>query len=230
MKLIKHIFLDLDDTLFDFKRSERVALSNTLSALGIDPTDEVISRYSVINRGQWEALERGEATREEILPRRYEILFNELGVEIEPMKAQKLYEKSLTGTYFYIDGAEELIRELHKDYKTYIASNGTAIVQDGRIGLSGIDKYFDKIFISERVGHNKPSKEFFDACFKDIGEIDRKETIIIGDSLTSDILGGKNAGILTCLYNPKGNAAREDIKPDYEVKSLAEIPNLLKSI
>ena len=91
--MIKHVFLDLDDTLFDFRRSERVALSNTLSALGIEPTDEVINRYSVINKGQWEALERGEATREEILPRRYAILFSELGVDIEPMKAQKLYEK-----------------------------------------------------------------------------------------------------------------------------------------
>ena len=228
--MIKHVFLDLDDTLFDFRRSERVALSNTLSALGIEPTDEVINRYSVINKGQWEALERGEATREEILPRRYAILFSEFGVDIEPMKAQKLYEKSLSTTYFYIDGAESLIRELHKDYKTYVASNGTAVVQDGRIGLSGIDKHFDKIFISERVGYNKPSKEFFDACFKDIGEIDLKETIIIGDSLTSDILGGRNAGILTCLYNPKGNPVRDDIKPDYEVRSLDEIPDLLKKI
>ena len=228
--MIKHIFLDLDDTLFDFKRSERVALSNTLSALGIEPTDEVISRYSAINKGQWEALERGEATREEILPRRYAILFGELGVDIEPMKAQKLYEKSLSTTYFYIDGAEKLIRTLHEDYKTYVASNGTAIVQDGRIGLSGIGKYFDKIFISERVGYNKPSKEFFDACFESIGDIDPNETIIIGDSLTSDILGGRNAGILTCLYNPKGNPGREDIKPDYEVKSLDEIPDLLKKI
>ena len=228
--LIRNVIFDLDDTLFDFKRSERLALSKTLEGLGIQPTDEIIALYSRINKGQWEALERGEATREVILLRRYEILFETLGEDIPPINAQRSYEKNLSETYFYIDGAEELLGRLQGKYRLYIASNGTARVQDGRIGRSGIARYFDDVFISEKLGHNKPSREFFDACFKVIGEDERPASIIIGDSLTSDILGGINAGITTCLYNPLGKNTEGNIKADLEIKSLDEIPAMLEAL
>ena len=228
--MIRTVIFDLDDTLFDFKASERVALSETLLELGITPTDETISLYSRINKSQWEALERGEATREVILLRRYELLFEKLGVDIPPIRAQHSYEKNLSKTYFYIDGAEALLEKMKDRYDLYIASNGTARVQAGRIGRSGIAKYFKKIFISEELGHNKPSPEFFDACFDFIGEDKRAESIIIGDSLTSDILGGLNAGILTCLYNPSAKEIPGEVKPHFEVRSLGDIPTLIESI
>jgi 2-haloacid dehalogenase len=229
--LIKHVFLDLDDTLFDFHKSEGEALSNTLSTLGIEPTAENLALYSRINRSQWESLERGEVTRDIILVRRFEILFRELGIkDKEPKEAQRLYEGNLSKEYHYLPGAMELIQALLGKYKLYLASNGTAVVQDSRIALSGIGKYFDGIFISERIGHNKPSKEFFDGCFATIKDFSKDEAIIIGDSLTSDILGGINAGIKTCLYNPKGKPNSTCAVPDYEVKSLLEIPDLLLKI
>ena len=228
--MIKYLFFDIDDTLFDFKRSEKDALSKTLSALGINPTEEIISLYSRINRSQWEALERGEATREVILPRRYEILFKEIGIDADPKQAQKIYERQLSRTYYYLPGAEELLGELYGKYKIYLASNGTAIVQDGRISLSGIGKYAEDIFISEKIGHNKPSPEFFDACFSRIEGFEKEHAIIIGDSLSSDILGGIGAGIKTCLFNPHGNAVSSDIKPDFEVRSFSEIPKLLERL
>ena len=228
--MIKYLFFDIDDTLFDFKRSEKVALSRTLEAFGIEPSDEMISLYSRINRSQWEALERGEVTREVILFRRYELFFRELGVEADPKAAQKMYEKQLSQTYYYLPGAEALLEKLQGKYKIFLASNGTAIVQDGRIALSGIAKYADDIFISEKIGYNKPRREFFDICFERIEGFDKEYAIMIGDSLSSDILGGINAGIKTCLYNPHNLPARDDIKPDFEVKSLDEIPKLLERI
>lgn len=228
--MIKYLFFDIDDTLFDFKRSEKVALSRTLEAFGIEPSDEMISLYSRINRSQWEALERGEVTREVILFRRYDLFFRELGVEADPKAAQKMYEKQLSQTYYYLPGAEALLEKLQGKYKIFLASNGTAIVQDGRIALSGIAKYADDIFISEKIGYNKPRREFFDICFERIEGFDKEYAIMIGDSLSSDILGGINAGIKTCLYNPHNLPARDDIKPDFEVKSLDEIPKLLERI
>jgi len=227
--LIKYVFLDIDDTIFDFKKSEKAALSEALSELGVEPTEETISLYSEINRGQWEALERGEVTREVLLIRRYEILFEKLGLEIDARRAQRLYERNLSRSYYFLPGAVELLNSLYGKYEIYFASNGTAIVQDGRISLSGIDEFASVIFISERVGHNKPSREFFEGCFEKIENFNRDEAIIIGDSLTSDILGGINAGIRTCLYNPKEKPTG-NIKPDYEVTSLDEIPRLLERI
>ena len=228
--MIKYLFFDIDDTLFDFKRSEKVALSKTLLAFGIEPSEEMISLYSRINRSQWEALERGEVTREVILFRRYELFFKELEVEADPKAAQKMYEKQLSQTYYYLPGAEELLEKLQGKYKIFLASNGTAIVQDGRIALSGIAKYADDIFISEKIGYNKPRREFFDISFQRIEGFEKEYAIMIGDSLSSDILGGINAGIKTCLYNPHDLPVRDDIKPDFEVKSLEEIPNLLERI
>ena len=228
--MIKYLFFDIDDTLFDFKRSEKDALSKTLSALGINPTEDIISLYSRINKSQWEALERGEVTREVILPRRYEILFREIGIDADPKEAQRIYERQLSQTYYYLPGAVELLDGLYGKYKIYLASNGTAIVQDGRIALSGIGKYAEDIFISEKIGHNKPSPEFFKACFSRIEGFEKEYAIIIGDSLSSDILGGIGAGIKTCLFNPHGNTANDNIKPDFEVRELSEIPKLLERL
>ena len=227
--MIKTVFLDLDDTLLDFHRSEAVAISETLAGFGIEPTEAVKKRYSEINRSMWEQLELGNMTREEILVRRFELLFEELGLDIDGMEARRTYEWNLGSSYFYIDGAEALLSELSKKYHLYLMSNGTAAVQDRRIAASGIDKYFKGIFISEKVGYNKPSREFFDLCFKQIPDFSKDESIIIGDSLSSDIQGGINAGILTCHYNSRGEE-KDGIVPSYTIKALEELPLLLESI
>ena len=228
--MIKKLILDIDDTLFDFQKSERCALIKTLESLGISASDDVVSLYHKINRSQWEALERGELERAELLTRRFDILFSHLGVFASSKETQSRYERCLGAEVHFIDGAEELLRELYGKYELYIASNGTAVVQDPRIEKSKISRYFDGIFISERVGYNKPDVRFFDACLAAMGANDRGEVMIFGDSLTSDILGGINAGIKTCWYNPGGKKNDTGYSPDFEVSSLDEFPKILEKV
>ena len=224
------VLLDVDDTLLDFHKAEAIALSRTLRELGIEPKDETLRRYSQINQSQWELLEEGKITRRQVLVRRFEILFAELSVIESGDKAQAMYENYLSIGHHFMPGAEELLEALKGKYELYIVSNGTGVVQDGRIKSAGIAPYFEDIFISERVGYNKPAKEFFDLCFERIGEFELDRSIIVGDSLTSDIRGGINAGIKTCWFNPHGNPGREDIPADYEIKALSELPALLERL
>lgn len=228
--MIQTVLLDLDDTLLDFHKAEAVALHETLIQLDIEPKQETIERYSVINAGMWELLEEGKLTREQVLLRRFEQLFSELKIERSGIQAKECYELLLAQGHFFIPGAVELLKELYGQYALYLVSNGTAAVQDGRIKSAGIAPYFKEIFISERMGLHKPQKEFFTYCFERIPGISVDHTIIIGDSLTSDILGGNHAKIHTCWFNPKGKPVRNDIRAEYEVKELREIPPLLKKI
>ena len=226
--MLKTIFLDLDDTLLDFHKAEAAALAKALTALDVPPTPAVIARYSAINAQQWRLLEEGRFTRDEILTRRFDILFRELGVERSSALARRTYEQFLGQGHIFIPGAEELLKALAPRYALYLVSNGTAAVQAGRIASAGIASYFRKIFISEQMGLHKPQKEFFDACFAAIPGFHREDALIIGDSLTSDIRGGDNAGIRTCWFNPQGKPRLEGVRVDYEVSALSQIPPLLE--
>ena len=228
--MIRNVLFDLDDTLFDFHKAEKIALTKTLVHFGIDPTEETLALYSAINAAHWKRLELGEISREEVKVGRYRELFKTIGVECDPIKATAYYESMLAIGHYFMPGAPELLEELYGKYRLYIVSNGTAKVQEGRIGSSGIAKYMDGIFISQILGANKPDKQFFDICFAEIPDFSLSETVIIGDSLSSDIKGGINAGIITVWFNPKGIENDNDIKPDYTIKELSEVPGLLSQI
>lgn len=228
--MIRNVLFDLDDTLFDFHKAEKIALTKTLVHFGIDPTEETLALYSTINAAHWKRLELGEISREEVKVGRYRELFETIGVECDPVKATAYYESMLAIGHYFMPGAPELLWELYGKYRLYIVSNGTAKVQEGRIGSSGIAKYMDGIFISQILGANKPEKQFFDICFAEIPDFSLSETVIIGDSLSSDIKGGINAGITTVWFNPKGIENDSDIKPDYTIKELSEVPGLLSQI
>lgn len=228
--MIRNVLFDLDDTLFDFHKAEKIALTKTLVHFGIDPTEETLALYSTINAAHWKRLELGEISREEVKVGRYRELFKTIGVECDPVKATAYYESMLAIGHYFMPGAPELLEELYGKYRLYIVSNGTAKVQEGRIGSSGIKKYMDGIFISQILGANKPDKQFFDICFSEIPDFSLSETVIIGDSLSSDIKGGINAGIITVWFNPKGIENDNDIKPDYTIKELSEVPGLLSQI
>ncbi len=221
------IFLDLDDTIFDFHKAERIALSKTLETLGLTPDPMVLSRYSEINAAQWRLLEQGKLTRAQVKERRYELLFREFGMDISPVLAARTYEKNLSIGHYFIDGAQALLETLSRDYRLFLVSNGSTDIQRSRIGSSNIHTHFEKMFISEEVGFNKPDRRFFDAVFAQILNFTKEKAVMVGDSISSDIQGGKNAGITTVWFNPSGATAPDDTQPDYTVTQLRELPALL---
>ena len=224
------VLLDLDNTILDFNMAERVALARAFESLGLVITDEIAALYNKINIRHWEMLEDGILTREQVLVQRYESLFRELGVKADAVHAQALYEGYLSEGHWFMPGAEALLEALRGQYRLFICSNGTQSVQDSRIASAGIAPYFEKIFISEYMDGNKPDARFFEQCFREIPDFDRTRTIILGDSLSSDIRGGKKAGIVTCWFNPAGRENSGIIIPDYVIGKLAEFPGLLERV
>lgn len=226
--MIDTVFLDLDNTIFDFSKAEKIALKKTLETLGVDTSEKTLARYSVLNTAQWKLLEKGEITRKEVKVRRYRLLFEELGTDASAEEAAALYESLLGIGHYFMEGAEELLNELKGRYRLYLATNGTASVQKGRIASASLERYFDGIFISEEIGYNKPDKAYFEACFAEIPDFVKEKAVIVGDSLTSDIQGGINAGIRTVWFNPKGEPGDGEIVADAEIRSLLELPELLE--
>ena len=227
--MVEFLLLDLDDTILDFHKAEHIALSKTLRSLGLEPTEEVLSRYSVINKAHWERLERKELTRPQVLLGRFETLFREYGIEVDPAECASLYEENLSIGHYFLPGAEEALEVLSKKYKLYLVSNGTAKVQAGRLKSANISHFFDIIFVSQEVGADKPDITYFERVFARIEGFQKEKAIIVGDSLTSDIQGGINAGIRTCWVNPKGKTATH-IVPDYQIESIAQLDALLERI
>ncbi len=225
--MFKTILFDLDETIFDFKKSEAAAVANALKQIGVKPNEKIVKRYSEINESLWKKLEKGEISRQEVLTKRFEILFDELSVDFDSSEMKKIYEKNLSQTGHLIDGAVELLEKIYQKYNLYIVSNGTLSVQLGRIKCSEIGKYFKELFISEVIGSVKPQKQFFDYCFERIPDINLEETLIVGDSLSSDILGGNNAGIKTCWFNPNHQINTLGVKVDYEISKLDELLKII---
>ena len=228
--MFEFLFLDLDDTILDFQKAEHIALSKTLRSFGLEPTETVLKRYNLINKAHWEALERKELTREQVLVGRFQVLFEEMGIAVEPVQVARAYENNLSIGHYFLPGAEEAVESLSKKYKLYLASNGTAKVQAGRLASAGISRFFEEVFVSQEIGANKPSVEYFERCFAQIPGFDKSKAIIVGDSLTSDILGGQNAGIATCWVNPQHKEGKPGIRVDYEIEALSQLENLLEGL
>ena len=226
--MIEFLFLDLDDTILDFQKAERLALAKTLEAFGLPPTDTVLARYHQINREHWERLERKELTREQVLVGRFAALFQEVGLSAEAEKVARAYEENLSQGHYFLPGAEEALKSLSQTYKLYLASNGTAKVQAGRLKSAGIIPYFQEIFVSQEIGANKPDPAYFSACFARIAGFRKDRAMMVGDSLTSDILGGIQAGIATCWVNPHHKTG--EIHPDYEIESITQLEALLHNL
>lgn len=227
--MVEFLFIDLDDTILDFKKAEHVAVKKTLADFGVEPTDAICSRYSIINQQHWEAMERKELTRQQVLEGRFAVLFAELGVDVDAAVCSRHYTQNLAIGHYFLPGAREAVEALSGKYKLYMTSNGTAWVQRSRLESADIEKFFLDIFISQEIGYNKPAPEYFVGCFAKIPDFDPAKAMIVGDSLSSDILGGKNAGIATCWVNPKHKPVG-DIVPDYEIEDLTQLEKLLDSI
>lgn len=199
----KVVLLDADDTVFDFITCERTAILKTAEAFNLKADINDAQFYSSINLSFWKQLEQGIVTREELKVRRFEKWFEYLCVyHIDPVAFGVIYEDNLSRTGILIEGAEEFVQRLSQNASVYIVTNGLYKCQTGRISTSPIKKYIKGMFISEEVGFTKPDKRFFDKVLKALDIKDKSDVIIIGDSLSSDMQGGRNAGITTCLYCP----------------------------
>lgn len=230
MIMIDTILFDMDNTILDFNKAERNALSKTLMQLDIEPSEHTLRRYHELNIAQWKLLELGKLTRKEVKFRRYQLLFEELGIERSPEAAVKIYENFLGQGHFYMKGAEELLQSLSRSYRLYIVTNGTANVQKGRVESAGLRNYVRDIFVSETLGYNKPDKRYFALCFAQIPDFHKENTIIVGDSLSSDIQGGINAGLTTVWLNTEGADNDTGILPDYEIAKLSQLKDVLAGL
>jgi len=228
--MIESLLLDLDDTILDFHKAERIAIGKTIRDFGVEPTEEILELYHKINKWHWEQLELGKLTRAQVLENRFGVLFSQLGAEVDAAQCARVYEKNLSIGHYFLPGAEEAVEALSKRYRLFLVSNGTASVQKGRMTSANLYRFFEEVFVSQEIGYNKPAKAYFDACFARIPGFDPQKAIIVGDSLTSDILGGKNAGITTVWVNPNHLPARADIQPDYEIESLSQLQSLLDTL
>lgn len=222
------LLIDLDDTILDFGAAEAVAYSKALALHGIEKTPALLERYHQINISWWEKHERGEVDRDTLLVERHRQLFTELGIPADPAAFEADYRRWLGVGHWFLPGAEEALDYLRRrGYRMFLASNGVADTQYSRLESAGIGPYFEALFISELTGTHKPEKAYFDYCFARIPGFCREKTLMIGDSLSSDILGGKNAGVDTLWLNRWGKIPTQAQKPTYEITELRQLRDIL---
>ncbi len=221
---------DVDGTLLDFKVAEKAAIADCFAQFGIPPyTPQMIERYSKINQYYWQQLELGTIEKPKMLVQRFADFFQEYGIDRDPDAFNQLYQSQLGEHVAFFPYALELLQKNQGKVKQYAVTNGTATAQQKKLKKSGLDQIFDGIFISDLLGAEKPDPAFFNQVFNTIGNPPKEEILIIGDSLTGDIKGGNNAGIAACWFNSNGLPNTIGVTVDYEIRSLKELENILKS-
>ncbi|GCF94101.1 noncanonical pyrimidine nucleotidase, YjjG family protein [Enterococcus florum] len=221
------VLFDIDDTLLDFKDAEAQALNKLFQELGLpdDPNQKL--EYKEMNRGLWQQHEAGLLSREELLATRFSRFFERYNKQVDGPATEARYRYYLNQGHKRIEHALELVQRLSQSKDLYVVTNGVSVTQRQRLHQSGLAPFFKKLFISEELGVHKPMREFFEIVFKEIPQINKKETVIIGDSLTSDIQGGVTAGIDTIWMNPTGKKA-EVIQPTYQIQRLTDLYGILE--
>ena len=231
MKKYTTLLFDADDTLLDFRKDEKQALVKALTHYGVPITEENIKIYSDINQGMWKQLERGEITKPELKRTRFKKFFEAIGFECdeEPLTVNEHYLSLLGEGGNTLEGAVDTVKKLYEDgYELYIITNGIAATQAKRLTRSGLLPYINEVFVSETIGYQKPRNEYFDAVLDNIKENDKEKTLVIGDSLTSDIQGAMNAGLPCCWLNRYGKELPDEYKVDYVIEDVREVFGVIK--
>lgn len=232
----RNYLFDLDQTLLDFHASEKIALEKVLKGNGLSFSDDIYNAFKSCNKSLWGELEKGEISRNELFIKRFSYIFSLCTGDasgLDPLKVNHDFIVTMSKNGVLMDGAKELLEKIKtkiKDSRIYIVSNGATINARGRIASTGLDKYIDGLFVSEDMGVNKPAPEYFDLVLQTIGE--PKETcIVIGDSLTSDMAGAKNASLPSVWFMPEGEieAAVRAYDIDYCAASYDELFETLKT-
>lgn len=224
------ILFDADETLYDFKKSEKEAFKNTVLKFNMEYDENYhLKIYQEINTGIWKEFEQGLITQEKLKVERFKRLADKLQVNFDEISFAKSYMEHLADASFLYDGSTELVEDLKKSHRLSIITNGLTAVQEKRIRQSIIAKHFETIVISEEIAISKPNPKIFEHTLKAINYSDKSKVLMIGDSLTSDIQGGINAGVDTCWYNPNKVKNTTSIKPTYEISNFDELRELLNS-
>lgn len=222
------IIFDADETLFDFKKSEKVALESTLCDFDIEYDEKKhLKAYKEINSAVWKELEQGFITQAELNVIRFQRFLKQLDLKQEALSFAEAYKKHLSNASYLYYESLELIRSLSGNYRLIILSNGLKEVQNNRLRKSAISRYFEAIIISEEVGLAKPDPRIFELAFSQIKHNSKDTALIVGDSLSSDIQGGINFGIDTCWFNAAKAENRTEIQPTYEISSLPDLKTVI---
>ncbi len=219
------LLFDADGTLFDYDRAEVVALQRTFEQMGDGFEPGYVRAYRRINADLWRAYERGEIDQVRLRTERFARLSAALGLDLDAAQFSDRYLQHLGQATYLIPGAEEVLAALHGKVGLGLITNGIADVQRSRLGRSTIGGYLSPWIISEEVGVAKPDRAIFEIAFEKMGQPRKEEVLIIGDSLTSDMQGGRNFGIDTCWFNPAGKRRLSPVR--YEIHDLREIPDLV---
>ena len=224
----KALFLDMDGTFLDFAAAERGAFFKAMEAAGAAVSEREYRIYSAVNEGLWKSFERGEIPKEEIRSQRFGLTFEKIGFLKDGLSVEKDYEHFLGEGHELIPHARETLEFLADRYPLYVVTNGFAAVQKSRLRLADLERYMTDVFISEEIGWQKPRKEFFDRCFERIGgDLLPSQVLLVGDSLTSDILGANLAGLDACWFNPAQKTNETPAPADYEIRDLRQLKELL---
>ncbi len=222
------LIFDADETLFDFKKSEKEAFKNTMHQFNIDYEENYhFTIYHEINVAIWKEFEQGLITQEKLKTERFRRFINRLNMCLDEVELAHAYMEHLSNASFLYEGCEELIKSLSLTYRLCIVTNGLSLVQNKRIRKSGIAKYFDTIVISEEISIAKPNPAIFEYALEQMQYSDKNKVLVIGDSLSSDIRGGANYGADTCWYNPKQLKNDTLLNPTYEVADYTALKALL---
>lgn len=226
--MYKAIFLDIDDTVFNFKKCSESALKETFSTLNLEYNKNVFESFSAIDQRLWKQQKEELLTVAEVLDIRFAELSETLGLNYDSNLAKEHFGKLLGEQYIMEPGIEEVLKELSADYKIYAASNGVLTMQDNRLRLSELKKYFTDLYVSDDIGYAKPNIKFFTESM-DRAKLRPSEILMVGDSLVSDIAGAREADIDSVWYNPYGLENLSKINADYEIKDLHELDDILNS-
>lgn len=221
------VFLDADETIFDFKRAESYALGQAFEQFDLEFSQGAAGDYEEINTGLWLLFEKGQMEQEFLKVERFRLLFERMGVTPDARLFSEAYIEWLSKASFLIEGAEDICRYLSGKYKLAVITNGIKKVQDSRIGNSAIRKYLSAIIISEEAKSSKPNGGIFDYACRLLSFHDKRKMIIVGDSLSSDIRGGIDYGIDTCWANFASRKNASGLMPTYEIRSLEELRAIL---
>lgn len=229
MPAFKAVLWDIDGTLLDFLAAEKAAIKTLFARFSLGAcTDEMIGVYSAINVRWWEKLERGEADKPAILVGRFREFFTRYGIDPSVAEAfNTAYQTALGDTIVFMPGAKETVSALRGRVLQCAVTNGTKVAQTKKLAASGLGELFDHVFISEDIGFEKPDVRYFERVFSEIAPVRPEETLIVGDSLTSDMRGGVNAGIATCLFDPSGKKDAGSLRIDHRITSVDGVLGIL---